>query len=260
MSVKRLGALVLALGLLGAIPATALATSGSYWNVAGTYNVKITYLGTDYPETLVLTQSGVGTITGESLGAPCTPACSNFTITSGSVAGNAVTFVATSPFMLTLTGVIAADGSMTGAWADGAGGLNRTGTWATTSGFVNFLDANTHAQSDLVPYPTGAVVGGVIFNGSAGSPTNLELTIMLKKVSPSTSYDVYLFIDGNTSGTGIVVGSFTTNGVGTGTFHTNTYVTPGIHTVAIDVTLHGSGNDVYITPGLYAQDLFLYLR
>jgi len=260
MSINRLCALVLSLGLLAAIPATAAAAGTAYWNVAGTYGVNIVYLGTPYPETLVLTQAGAGTITGTHLGAPCIPSCADFTITSGSVVGNAVTFVATAPFTLTLTGHINPDGSMAGDWADGAGGLSRTGTWATTSGLATYLDARSHAQSDLVPYPSGPAVGAVIFNSSAGSPNNLEMTLMLKKVQPNTSYDVYLFIDGYTSGTGIVEGTFTTNGVGNGTFHVNTFVTPGIHTVAVDVTLHGNGNDVFVTPGLYAQDFFLYFQ
>ena len=67
-------------------------------------------------------------------------------------------------------------------------------------------------------------------------------------MAPGTAYDVYLFLDGSTSGTGIVVGTLTTNGLGNGTFHVNTQVTPGIHTVGVDVTLHGSGNDVYVEP------------
>jgi hypothetical protein len=260
MSVKRLGALVIALGLLGAMPGTASAAGSSYWNVAGTYSVNVEYLGTIYPETLKLTQAGTGTITGTSIGAPCSPACTDFTITTGSVVGNAVTFVATVPFTLTMTGQLNADGSMSGSWADGDNGLGRSGTWVAISGLATYIDANTHAQADLVPYPTGQPVGAVIFNSSAGSPNNLELTLMLKKVTPNTAYDVYLFVDGYASGTGVVVGSLTTNGAGNGTFHVNTSVTPGVHTVAIDVTRHGSGNDVYVTPGLYGQDLFLYFR
>ena len=261
MSVKRLVMLAMAIALMGAvIPATALAATGaSYWNVAGTYGVNVTWdqdptPGTVYPETLILTQAGVGTITGTSICALC------FTITGGTVTNSTVTFVATSPWTLTLTGAIAADGTMAGTWADGAGGSGRTGRWATTSGAAAFLDTSTHEQTDLVPYPTGDAVGAVIFNSSAGGSANLELTLQLKKVTRNTAYDVYLFLDGSTSGTGIVVGTVTTNGVGNGTFHVNTQVTPGIHTVGVDVTLHGSGNDVYVTPGLYGQDLFLTFR
>ncbi len=262
MSVKRLAALVMAFGLLGAlIPASALATTGSsYWNVAGTYGVNVVYLSVAYPETMILTQAGTGTITGTSLGAPCSLGCADFTITSGSVLGNAVTIVTAIPFTVTLTGVIAADGTMAGAWADGFGGMGRSGTWATTSGAATFLNASTHEQTDLVPYPSGPAVGAVIFNSSAGNPNNLEMTLQLKKVTPKTAYDVYLFLDTYASGQGVVVGTFTTNGVGNGTFHVNTYVTPGIHSIAVDVTLQGSGNDVYVTPGLYGQNLFMTFR
>lgn len=261
MLIRRLGALVVALGLLATIPATALAAGSSYWNVAGTYGVSVEYNNVIYPETMVLTQSGVGTITGTSLGPPCSPSCTLFTITGGSVVGDTISFVATIPFTINFTATIAADGSMVqGSWADGAGGLGRTGTWATTTGFATFLTANTHAKSDIVPYPTGTPVGAVIFNSSAGNPNNFEMTLQLKKVAPDTTYDVYLFLDGYTSGTGIVVGNLTTNGVGNGTFHINMQVSPGIHTVAIDVTVHGSGNDVFVTPGLYAQNLHLYFQ
>lgn len=261
---KRLGALTLALGLLGAIPATGLAAGSSYWNVAGTYNVNVEYLGVTYPETLVLTQAGAGTITGVSLGAPCSPSCANFTITSGSVVGDAITMVATSPFALTLSGLIAADGSMTGTWADGAGGMGRTGKWATISGAAAFLTAPSHLKVNVLtqntPGNNGPVVGAVIFNSSSGEPNNLELTLQLKKVTPDTSYDVYLFIDTWASGAGRVVGSFATNGVGNGTFHVNTQVAPGIHTVAIDITLQGSGADLYVTEGLYGLNQFLFIK
>lgn len=258
-SVKRVAALVVALGLIGLIPAAAFAAGASYWNVAGSYNVNVAWdqdpaPGTIYPETLILTQAGTGTITGTSLCFAC------FTITGGSVVGNAITFDGVNGGLTTrLTGMIAADGSMSGTWADIIGGT-RTGTWATTSGAATSVSVNSHEKTDLVPYPTGAAVGAVIFNSSAGNPNNLEMTVQLQKVTPNTSYDVYLFLDTYASGAGVVVGTLLTNTAGNGTFHINTQVTPGIHTVAVDVTLHGSGNDVFVTPGLYGQNLFMAFR
>lgn len=142
MSVKRLAAFVVALGLVAALaPATALASSGS-WDVNGTYGVNVTWdqdpaPGTIYPETLVLAQDGTGAITGTSLCLIC------FTITGGSVVGDQITIVATSPFALTLTGAIDTDGSMAGDWSDGAGGLGRTGHWMTTSGAAQFVPTPT---------------------------------------------------------------------------------------------------------------------
>lgn len=114
-------------------------------------------------------------------------------------------------------------------------------------------------KTDLVPYPTGPAVGAVIFNNPAG-PANLQLTVQLKSVAPDTAYDVYLFVDGSTSGTGVVLGTMTTNGVGNATFHANTAVSAGSHTVAVDVTLAGDGSDVFVTPGLYAQDLSMTFK
>jgi len=262
MSIKRIATLVMTLGLLGAlIPATALAASGgSYWNVAGTYNVDETMdndlPGTVYKETLILTQSGTGTITGTSL------CCALFTISTGSVVGNAITFDGVYGNLKTrFTGVIAVNGSMSGHWMDVAGG-SRKGHWATTSGHAALVTASSHQKTDLVPYVNqkGPAVGAVIFNSSSGDPNNLALTVQLKKVAPGTSYDVWLFLDTYASGQGHVVGGLMTNGVGNGTFHVDMHVSPGIHTVAIDVKLHGSGNDVFVTPGLYGQNLFMFFK
>ena len=150
ISVKRIAALVIAVALLGAlVPATALAKKVTYWDVAGTYTVDLTVDGdpTVYPETLILTQSGTGTITGTSICSIC------FTITSGSVVGNTVTIVATSPFTLTLTGVISADGSISGTWADGAGGHDRTGRWATTSGAAKSVRVKPHGKHGHPAHP-----------------------------------------------------------------------------------------------------------
>jgi hypothetical protein len=262
MSIKRTGTLVMTLCLLGAlIPATAVAASGSsYWNVAGTYNVDVTMdndlPGTVYRETLILTQSGTGTITGTSL------CCALFTISTGSVVGNAITFDGVNGNLKTrFTGLIAVNGSMSGRWMDIIGG-SRTGHWGTTSGHAALVTASSHQGTVLVPYANqkGPAVGAVVFNSSSGDPNNLELTVQLKKVAIRTSYDIWLFLDTYASGQGHVVGSLRTNGVGNGTFHVNMHVSPGIHTVAIDVTLHGSGNDVFVTPGLYGQNLSMFFK
>jgi hypothetical protein len=259
MLVKRVGALVMALGLLGAlIPATAVGASNSYWNVAGTYSIDLTYPALDstvYKETLILTQSGTGTITGTSL------CCSLFTITSGTVVGDTIT-INGNPMALLMRATITPDGDMvSGTWATNDG---RGGAWVTTSGQAKAVNVSTHAKADIfkqiTPGVNGADSGAVIFNSSAGNPNNLELTLQLKKVMPDTAYDVYLFLDTWASGSGVVVGTFTTNGVGNGTFHVNTQVSPGFHTVAIDVTRAGSGADVYVTAGLYGQNLWLYFQ
>ena len=102
-------------------------------DVTGSYVINVEWLGTDYPENLILTQTGTA-ITGTSLSLVNPPGASLFTITGGSVIGNAVTIEMNFGGQDTvMQGTIAADGSMSGTWHD-TNGMMRTGTWETTSG------------------------------------------------------------------------------------------------------------------------------
>lgn len=103
------------------------------WNTTGNYLVNVEYLGIDYPETLILAQTGTN-ITGTSL--DTVPPGSLFTITGGSVTGNTIDIVANNgPLVINMTGTIAPDGSISGTWADELPGT-RVGTWSTTSGYA----------------------------------------------------------------------------------------------------------------------------
>ena len=110
-------------------------------------------------------------------------------------------------------------------------------------------------KANLVPcpinYPTTPPPGGgfVVFNNSAG-PDNLEMTVALKGVKPNTDYDIYIFVDGAWLN-GALSGTVTSNEQGNANFHLNTAVTSGTHTLNIDVTLKGSGLDVYELPGIH---------
>ena len=138
------GATILA---LSAIPAFATVDRvPGEWDVSGSYVVNVEYLGTDYPEDLVLTQTGTG-ITGASLNTIPPAAGSAFTVTEGSVVGNEINIYAdhdTSSLEVHLQGTIADDGSMEGGWADEAPGT-REGTWETTSGTATRFEGN-HGQ------------------------------------------------------------------------------------------------------------------
>ena len=104
-------------------------------NVAGTWLINVEYLGKDYPETLILTQSG-SDITGVSL--DTVPPASLFDVIGGSVVGNVVTIHCQKGSLYTdLVGTIALDGSMSGNWFD-VGPGTRTGEWATTSGTASY--------------------------------------------------------------------------------------------------------------------------
>ena len=108
--------------------------STSDWNVAGNWVINFRNLGIDYAEDLVLTQEGTD-ITGVSL--ELVGGGSPWTIESGSITGDNISFTGyfnANPLLhIVFTGVIAADGSMSGTWADVAPGT-RSGTWASTSG------------------------------------------------------------------------------------------------------------------------------
>ncbi len=107
---------------------------GSIWDATGNYVINVEYLGVDYPEDLVLLQSG-SSITGTSL--ELVGGGSPWTIDSGTVSGNSIEFEGyfnSNPSMrVHFTGSIAVDGSMSGNWGDLAPGT-RIGIWATTSG------------------------------------------------------------------------------------------------------------------------------
>jgi hypothetical protein len=115
-----------------------------------------------------------------------------------------------------------------------------------------------------INYPTGGDVGAlngtapppgggfVVFNNSAGTNHNLEVTVSLKGVMPNTAYDIYLFTD-NAWYAGAKAGTVTTNGQGNANFHMNGLVDKGTHYLAIDVTYEGSLADVYETTGIHGS-------
>jgi hypothetical protein len=94
------------------------------WNVTGSWEINVEYLGTNYPETLILAQTGTA-ITGISLNTNPPAAGSAFTIIDGSVVGDIINIVAdhdAGSLVVHLTGTIAGDGSMSGTWWDIAPG------------------------------------------------------------------------------------------------------------------------------------------
>jgi len=97
-----------------------------------------------------------------------------------------------------------------------------------------------------VETPSG---GFVIFNNSSGTEHNLELTVSLKGVKADTEYDIYL---GYANWTVVeLVGTVKTNASGNANLHINVLLESGDLLLNIDVTLKGSGADVFETPGIH---------
>ncbi len=109
------------------------------WDVSNTYVVTFMLDGdpTPYAHDAVLTQTGSSVLGsgGYPAGGPHTYA---WDVTSGTVTGNNIGLnvlynLGAPGTVMTMTGTIAPNGSMSGTWTDNFGGT-RTGTWVTTSG------------------------------------------------------------------------------------------------------------------------------
>ena len=165
MAITVVLALVLSLVLALAGPVAA----SPIYNVSGTWNVNVEYLSVNYPETLILTQAS-GNITGVSINSIPPVFSSAFTITGGSVSGNAIVFHASydpnNLQTMTFTGIIANSGSMSGTWADDIGFLGRTGNWvaAKNTGVVT-VSGNVVAPTITVT-PPSAIDFGLLKLGS----------------------------------------------------------------------------------------------
>lgn len=140
------GVLVSALLLVAAAPYINAATP--QYNVTGTWDITLDYLGTPYVHDITVVQAPSGTLTGSGgypAGLPHTYA---WTLTSGSVSGNAITFTAdytasadavTPQTTMVVVGTIAPNGLMSGTWSDNYAGGVRTGSWTTATGTASAL-------------------------------------------------------------------------------------------------------------------------
>lgn len=166
MTVRKLVSGAVLTALLGVSLSAGLqaeaATPG--WNATGDYVIAFNYLGSDYNHDLHLTQDSSGNLTGSG-GSPAGANTYLWTITSGTVSGDAVDFYAnytatadavTPQTTMHVTGTIASDGTLSGTWSDNYQGGERSGTFSTVSGAAAEL-ATTLAAEDfgVVSYDTG---------------------------------------------------------------------------------------------------------
>jgi hypothetical protein len=166
MAITILLALVLSLVLALAGPVSASPPS---WNVTGTwvfiYGEGTSY-GSNYDLTLTQTGAALNGSAGYPVGSPPIPYQYTFSLTTGLVSGNAISWTAiysstvnslANGCTLTVTGTIAPDGTMSGTWTDNypSSGGSRTGNWKTTSG-------------QATPMPN---IGNMVITGNVVAPT-----------------------------------------------------------------------------------------
>jgi len=104
-----------------------------------------------------------------------------------------------------------------------------------------------------VNYPAGETAppggGFVIFNNPKSAEKNLIVNGALQKVQPNTEYDLYLFVDDDST----KIGTVKTNPQGNATFNAQKLLSQGTHYLGFDVTKKGSQLDVYETPGIHEK-------
>ncbi|MBP6974862.1 MAG: peptidoglycan-binding protein [Candidatus Pacebacteria bacterium] len=192
---KGLGFLVLGSLFLGA---TAVSAAPN-WNVAGSYDIVINYLGSDYTHNVSFTQDIVGDLDGTG-----TSGAYAWDMISGSVDGDDIEFEAdytatpdaVSPqTTMNIIGTIALDGSMSGTWDDNYNGGSRNGTWTAVAGTADPIlpqtiafdpvASQTYGDPDFTVSATGGASGNdVIFSTSSSACAIVSTT------STSATFDI----------------------------------------------------------------------
>lgn len=135
-----------------AVPAQAVGTT---WDVTGSYVVSFDGFNHD----MILAQNNLGDVTGSGGYLAGNPYTYAWTITSGTVVGDAINLtidytLGAPGTTMQMAGTIAPNGTMSGVWNDNYNGGARVGTWTTVSG-VALLGALSAEDFGVVNYDTG---------------------------------------------------------------------------------------------------------
>lgn len=139
--------LALAVGSFGFSP-NQLAHAATTWDTTGDYVLNMDHLGSDSLHDVSLVQDGSDNLTGNG-GSPAGANTYTWVITSGSVTGSTIDFLAdytatsdavTPQTTLHVVGVIAEDGTISGTWSDNYQGGERSGTFTTESGAASLKE------------------------------------------------------------------------------------------------------------------------
>lgn len=134
------------------------------WNTTGNYVINMNLLGTDYPHNMSLTQNTFGNLSGSGT---TTSGTSTYTwvIESGTVVGDSIHLTAnytamadavTPQTVLTMTGMLAQNGTISGTWSDNYRGVQRTGNFSTVSGRATTTATTTPPTTATTTPPTTA--------------------------------------------------------------------------------------------------------
>ncbi len=170
--IKKLLSMVVGIAVLLTPFAFSVSVQAAGWDVTGDYVFDIEYLGSTYTHDVSLVQDESGDLTGNG-GSPAGANVYTWEITSGTVTGTAIDFMAdytatadavTPPTTMHVVGVIAEDGSMSGTWSDNYNGGERAGTWETSSGEAVFAEDGNVTTNPA----TNITAGDATLNGTNG--------------------------------------------------------------------------------------------
>lgn len=131
-------------------------TCGVFWDVSDVDQFTMNYLGLPYTHHATLHQTGES-LTGDGGYPLAGPDQYHWNITSGSIVGNTLALSMTYDLgapgvVMTMTGTVAAGGSISGTWSDnaGAGGATRSGTFTMPAATkeVSYCGKGTFSYSD----------------------------------------------------------------------------------------------------------------
>jgi hypothetical protein len=176
-NIAKIALMALLIAPLGlALPAKAATPN---WNATGNYVVALNYQSVNYPHDMSLIQDGLGNLTGNGGSPAGGPHTYTWVLTSGSVSGNTIDFLAnytasadavTPQTTMHMTGTIAPGGTMSGTWSDNYQGGARAGTWMTTSGnavMIPVVNANVVTNPATAVTSTDATLNGTNGNSAA---------------------------------------------------------------------------------------------
>lgn len=120
------------------------------WDTSGDYDIAFEYLGGEYLHDLTLVQAADGSLTGNGGNPANGPHTYKWVLTSGSVsADDSFNFTAnytmgvdavTPQTTMVVTGMIAADGTLSGTWSDNYQGQTRSGSFRTVTGMAEAIN------------------------------------------------------------------------------------------------------------------------
>lgn len=170
------------------------ASGTGVWNVGGTYLVTFDFGGPYTHRMTISTVTPTSTTSTTFSGTGVYLADPSYTwtvtgIVSGSRISYTIVYISTQAgYTLNATGVIAADGSMSGTWTDS---LFRSSTWSTPAGSVHEVLSYTAAVNCAVISGHNATFGYVIPAGFPGLSGLNVVVVVYDGGTPGTNGDTY---------------------------------------------------------------------